>query len=156
MNFFQRQKTFETGAITAAIILIAGCGRAPTGDSATDAGQVEALKKEAASLKSKLASTQSHIDNLRLELNNSGAQDVPGGLSAPGILDELMEIKLSSGNRGRVQRRINFLFESLSEQGETAVPHLREFLNRMEDVDFVVPKSPKDESKELEYWRTRM
>ena len=67
-----------------------------------------------------------------------------------------MEIKLNSANRGRIQRRINFLFESLSEQGEVAVPHIREFLNRMEDVDFSVPKSPKDESNELEYWRTRM
>ena len=156
MKVFQREKKFEILALAAAIILMVGCGRAPIGDPSVDTDQIETLRKEAASLKSKLASTQSHIDNLRLELNNGNAQDVSGGLSAPDILDELMEIKLNSANRGRIQRRINFLFESLSEQGEVAVPHIREFLNRMEDVDFSVPKSPKDESNELEYWRTRM
>jgi hypothetical protein len=156
MKVFQREKKFEILALAAAIILMVGCGRAPIGDPSVDTDQIETLRKEAASLKSKLASTQSHIDNLRLELNNGDAQDVYGGLSAPDILDELMEIKLTSGNRGRIQRRINFLFESLSQQGEVAVPHIREFLNRMEDVDFSVPKSPKDESNELEYWRTRM
>ena len=156
MKVFQREKKFEILALAAAIILMVGCGRAPIGDPSVDTDQIETLRKEAASLKSKLASTQSHIDNLRLELNNGNAQDVSGGLSAPDILDELMEIKLTSGNRGRIQRRINFLFESLSQQGEVAVPHIREFLNRMEDVDFSVPKSPKDESNELEYWRTRM
>jgi hypothetical protein len=156
MKVFQREKKFEILALAAAIILMVGCGRAPIGDPSVDTDQIETLRKEAASLKSKLASTQSHIDNLRLELNNGDAQDVSGGLSAPDILDELMEIKLTSGNRGRIQRRINFLFESLSQQGEVAVPHIREFLNRMEDVDFSVPKSPKDESNELEYWRTRM
>ena len=156
IKMFFHLKEICVGVTTVTAILFVGCGKAPIDDSSTEAGQVEALKKEAASLKSKLASTESHIDNLRLELNNGNAQGVSGGLSAPDILDELMEIKLTSGNRGRIQRRINFLFESLSEQGEVAVPHIREFLNKMEDVDFAVPKSPKDESNELEHWRTRM
>ena len=149
-------RNYFTGATIVPAILFVGCGKALIDDASTEANQIDALKKQAASLKSKLASTQSHIDNLRLELNNRDAQDVSGGLSAPDILDELVEIKLTSGNRGRILRRINFLFESLSQQGEVAVPHIREFLNRMEDVDFSVPKSPKDESNELEYWRTRM
>jgi len=156
IKMFFHLKEICVGVTTVTAILFVGCGKASIDDSSTEAGQVEALKKEAASLKSKLASTQSHIDNLRLELNNSDAKDLSGGLSAPDIIDELMEIKLTSGNRGRIQRRINFLFESLSEQGEVAVPHIREFLNRMEDVDFAIPKSPQDESKELEHWRTRM
>ena len=149
-------RNYFTGATIVPAILFVGCGKDLIDDASTEANQIEALKKQAASLKSKLASTQSHIDTLRLELNNRDAQDVSGGLSAPDILDELVEIKLTSGNRGRILRRINFLFESLSQQGEVAVPHIREFLNRMEDVDFSVPKSPKDESNELEYWRTRM
>ncbi|MCP4951833.1 MAG: hypothetical protein GY922_08340, partial [Proteobacteria bacterium] len=144
------------GAIIVPAILFVGCGKAPIYDSSTEADQVEALRKEAASLKSKLDSAQAAIDSLRLELNSTVAPSDSGGLSAPNIIDELMEIKLTSGNRGRIHRRINFLFESLSAQGEAAVPHIREFLNRMEDVDFAAPKSPKDESKELEYWRTRM
>ena len=57
-------------------ILFVSCGKAPIDDSSTEANQIEALRKQAASLKSKLASTQSHIDNLRLELNNGDAQDV--------------------------------------------------------------------------------
>ena len=153
---FSILKLIYTGITIAAAILFVGCGKVSIDDSSTEAGQVETLKKEAASLKSKLASVQSQIDNLRLELNNGDAQGVFGELSAPDILDELMKIKLTSGNRGRIQRRINFLFETLSEQGEVVVPHIREFLNKMEDVDFVVPKSPKDESNELKHWRTRM
>ena len=153
---FSILKLIYTGITIAAAILFVGCGKVSIDDSATEAGQVETLKKEAASLKSKLASVQSQIDNLRLELNNGDAQGVSGELSALDILDELMEIKLTSRNRGRIQRRINFLFETLSEQGEVVVPHIREFLNKMEDVDFVVPKSPKDESNELKHWRTRM
>ena len=153
---FSILKLIYTGITIAAAILFVGCGKVSIDDSSTEAGQVETLKKEAASLKSKLASVQSQIDNLRLELNNGDAQGVSGELSAPDILDELMKIKLTSGNRGRIQRRINFLFETLSEQGEVVVPHIREFLNKMEDVDFVVPKSPKDESNELKHWRTRM
>ena len=153
---FSILKLIYTGITIAAAILFVGCGKVSIDDSSTEAGQVETLKKEAASLKSKLASVQSQIDNLRLELNNGDAQGVSGELSALDILDELMEIKLTSGNRGRIQRRINFLFETLSEQGEVVVPHIREFLNKMEDVDFVVPKSPKDESNELKHWRTRM
>ena len=156
IKMFFHLKEICVGVTTVTAILFVGCGKASIDDSSTEAGQVEALKKEAASLKSKLASTQSHIDNLRLELSNSDAKDLSGGLSAPDIIDELMEIKLTSGNRSKIQRRINFLFESLSEQGEVAVPHIREFLNRMEDVDFAIPKSPQDESKELEHWRTRM
>ena len=144
------------GAIIVPAILFVGCGKAPIDDSSTEADQVEALRKEAASLKSKLASAQAAIDSLRLELNSTVAPSDSGGLSAPNIIDELMEINMTSGNRGRIQRRINFLFESLSEQGEVAVPHIREFLNRMEDVDFAIPKSPKDKSSELNYWRTRM
>ena len=153
---FSILKLIYTGITIAAAILFVGCGKVSIDDSSPKAGQVETLKKEAASLKSKLASVQSQIDNLRLELNNGDAQGVSGELSAPDILDELMKIKLTSGNRGRIQRRINFLFETLSEQGEVVVPHIREFLNKMEDVDFVVPKSPKDESNELKHWRTRM
>ena len=153
---FSILKLIYTGITIAAAILFVGCGKVSIDDSSTEAGQVETLKKEAASLKSKLASVQSQIDNLRLELNNGDAQGVSGELSALDILDELMEIKLTSRNRGRIQRRINFLFETLSEQGEVVVPHIREFLNKMEDVDFVVPKSPKDESNELKHWRTRM
>jgi hypothetical protein len=156
MKAFPSLKKVEIGAITAAAILIAGCGQAPTDDAPANAGQVEALRKEAASLKSKLASARSRIDSLRLELNSTVAPRGPGRLTAPDILDELAEINMTSGNRRGLQRRISFLLESLLEQGDASVPHIREFLNKMEDVDFAVQQSPKDESNELEHWRTRM
>ena len=63
MKAFPSLKKVEIGAITAAAILIAGCGQAPTDDAPANAGQVEALRKEAASLKSKLASAQAAIDS---------------------------------------------------------------------------------------------
>jgi hypothetical protein len=91
-----------------------------------------------------------------LELNSTVAPSDSGGLSAPDILDELVEINMTSGNRRGLQRRINFLLESLLEQGEASVPHIREFLNKMEDIDFSIQRSQKDESNELNYWRTRM
>lgn len=156
MKAFPSLKKVEIGAITAAAILIAGCGQAPTDDAPANAGQVEALRKEAASLKSKLASARSRIDSLRLELNSTVAPSGPGRLTAPDILDELAEINMTSGNLRGLQRRISFLLESLLEQGDASVPHIREFLNKMEDVDFDVRKSSKDESSELNYWRTRM
>ena len=89
---FSILKLIYTGITIAAAILFVGCGKVSIDDSSTEAGQVETLKKEAASLKSKLASVQSQIDNLRLELNNGDAQGVSGELSALDILDELMEI----------------------------------------------------------------
>jgi hypothetical protein len=51
---------------------------------------------------------------------------------------------------------MGYLFESLAGRGDAAVPHIRGFHNKMEDVDFAIPKSPKDEANELEYWRSRM
>ena len=69
---FFHLKEICVGVTTVTAILFVGCGKAPIDDSSTEAGH-EALKKEAASLKSKLASTESHIDNLRLKLNNGNA-----------------------------------------------------------------------------------
>ena len=63
---FSILKVVYTGTTIAAAILFVGCGKASIDDSSTEAGQVETLKKEAASLKSKLAIAQSQIDNLSL------------------------------------------------------------------------------------------
>ena len=51
---------------------------------------------------------------------------------------------MTSANKSAVQRRINFLLESLAEQGQASVPHIREFLNKMEDIDFVVQRSDEE------------
>ena len=138
--------TIATGVLAASIALTTGCGNAPAGDSTANAEQLEAIKKEKDSLKAKLANAQSRIDSLRAQLNSGGPAVADSGLSAPDIIEELMQIKMTSGNRRAVQRRINFLLESLVEQGEASVPHIREFLNKMEDIDFAVQRSEEEES----------
>ncbi len=128
--------------VSVAAVLFVGCGKATSTDgSAANATQAEALRKEIASLKTKLANAQSRLDSLRDQLNGVDAPGVAVGLSAPEIIEELMEIKVSSENRRSIQRRIDYLLESLYEQGEAAVPHIREFLTRMEDIDFAVQRS---------------
>ena len=139
--------TIATGVLAASIALTTGCGNAPAGDSTANAEQLEAIKKEKDSLKAKLANAQSRIDSLRAQLNSGGPAVADSGLSAPDIIEELMQIKMTSGNRRAVQRRINFLLESLVEQGEASVPHIREFLNKMEDIDFVVQRSEEEDGR---------
>ncbi len=128
------------------MILTVGCGQAPdTGESSENSANAEALQKENASLKKQLADTRSRIDSLRAQLNGASAPVVDGGLSAEEIIDELMNVKLTSKNRRAAERRVQFLFESLIQQGDAAVPHIRAFLNKMEDVEFTVQRSEEEE-----------
>jgi hypothetical protein len=77
-------------------------------------------------------------------------------MAVPEILGELIEIKLVSKNRSSVQRRLSYLFESLALQGDAAVPLIREFLNKMEDVDFAVQREGEsDEESKRRYSRFR-
>ena len=135
-----------SGALTAAMILTVGCGQAPeTGAPSGSSASAEALQKEIASLKKKLADARSRIDSLRAQLNGASASVVDGGLSAEEIIDELMNVKLTSKNRRAAERRVQFLFESLIQHGDAAVPHVRAFLNKMEDVEFTVQRSDEEE-----------
>ena len=147
----------EIVMISVSAVLFVGCGKAPSTDgSAANAIQAEALRKEVDSLKTKLANAQSRLDSLREQINDGGVPLSNGGMSVPEILDELIEIKLSSKNRRRVQRRLSYLFESLALQGDAAVPLIREFLNKMEDVDFEVQREGEsDEERSRRYSRFR-
>ncbi len=147
----------EIVMISVSAVLFIGCGKAPSTDApAVNAIQVEALRKEVASLKIKLANAQSRLDSLREQINGGGASLSNGGMSVPEILDELIDIKLSSKNRRSVQRRLSYLFESLALQGDAAVPLIREFLNKMEDVDFAVQREGEsDEESKRRYSRFR-
>ena len=147
----------EIVMISVSAVLFIGCGKAPSTDApAANAIQAEVLRKEVASLKIKLANAQSRLDSLREQINGGGAPLSNGGMSVPEILDELIEIKLSSKNRRRVQRRLSYLFESLALQGDAAVPLIREFLNKMEDVDFAVQREGEsDEERKRRYSRFR-
>jgi hypothetical protein len=114
------------------------------------------LRKEVASLKIKLENAQLRLDSLRDQINDGGAPLTNGLMSVPEILDELIEIKLVSKNRSSVQRRLSYLFESLALQGNAAVPLIREFLNKMEDVDFAVQREGEsDEESKRRYSRFR-
>jgi len=147
----------EIVMISVSAVLFIGCGKAPSTDApAANAIQAEALRKEVASLKIKLANAQSRLDSLRDQINDGGAPLTNGLMSVPEILDELIEIKLVSKNRSSVQRRLSYLFESLALQGNAAVPLIREFLNKMEDVDFAVQREGEsDEESKRRYSRFR-
>ncbi|MBC8244893.1 MAG: hypothetical protein H8E20_10910 [Verrucomicrobia bacterium] len=133
-----------SGAVAVVAILAAGCGQAPDTGGSTNDASAEALRKENASLKKQLADARSRIDSLRAQLNNAGAPVADGGLSAEEIIDELTNVKLTSTNRRAVERRVQFLFESLIQQGDGAVPHIRAYLNKMEDVEFTVQRSEEE------------
>ncbi len=147
----------EIVMISVSAVLFIGCGKAPSTDGpAANAIQAEVLRKEVASLKIKLANAQLRLDSLRDQMNDSGAPLTAGLMSVPEILDELIEIKLGSKNRRSVQRRLSYLFESLALQGDAAVPLIREFLNKMEDVDFAVQREGEsDEERNQRYSRFR-
>ena len=147
----------EIVMIAVSAVLFIGCGEAPSTDGpAANAIQAEVLRKEVASLKIKLANTQLRLDSLRDQMNDGGAPLTAGLMSVPEILDELIEIKLGSKNRRSVQRRLSYLFESLALQGDAAVPLIREFLNKMEDVDFAVQREGEsDEERNQRYSRFR-
>ena len=147
----------EIVMISVSAVLFIGCGKAPPTDGpAANAIQAEVLRKEVDSLKIKLANAQSRLDSLRDQINDGGAPLTTGLMSVPEILDELIEIKLGSKNRRSVQRRLSYLFESLALQGDAAVPLIREFLNKMEDVDFAVQREGEsDEERNQRYSRFR-
>ncbi len=135
-----------SGALAAVVILTIGCGQSPdSGESSANSADVEALRKENGSLKKQLADVRSRIDSLRAQLDGAGAPVADGGLSAEEIINELMDVKLTTKNRRAAERRVQFLFESLIQQGDAAVPHIRAFLNKMEDVEFTVQRSEEEE-----------
>ena len=147
----------EIVMISVSAVLFVGCGKAPSTDgSAANAIQAEALRKEVDSLKAKLVNAQSRFESLREQIDSGGAPSVTGGMSVPEILDELMQTSMSYKNRRRAQRRLSYLFESLALQGDAAVPLIREFLNKMEDVDFAVQREGEsDEESKRRYSRFR-
>ncbi len=132
------------GVVAVAAILAAGCGQSPAPVDTANSADAEALRKENASLKKQLSDARSRIDSLIAQLNDA-TPIADGGLSAEEIIDELTNIKLTSANRRAVERRVQFLFDSLIQQGDAAVPHIRAYLNRMEDVEFTVQRAEGEE-----------
>ena len=128
------------------LALVVGCGQAPGSGNSDDAAKIDALEQQNEKLKASLAKAQKRIGDLLADRGGTTTV-VQAGLSVPEILDELREIKMTSENKSSVQRRINFLLESLVEQGDASVPHIRDFLNEMEDVEFAVQRSSEEEGR---------
>ena len=140
------------------LFLLSACGRDPQKTTSNRDSEIANLERQIELQKSRLAKAKSRITELQIELGPGAELVVQGGYrSAPEIIEELMELKMTAANRRVNQRRLGFLFESLAEQGDTAVPHIRDFLRKMEDVDFIIDqRSEKDIDKEKEHWRSRM
>ena len=141
-----------------AVAMLLGCGQSPNKNATSDhAAEAARLEREVAALNTRLSDANSQVEELLIELGSDARPAVAGAYrSVPEIIDELMELKITSSNRRTARRRLGFLLESIAEQGEDAVPHISDFLNRMEDVDFDASRSEKDVARELDYWRSRM
>ena len=139
------------------LFLLSACGQDPQKITSNRDSEIANLERQIELQKSRLAKAKSRIAELQIELGPDAELVVQGGYrSAPEIIEELMELKMTAARRVN-QRRLGFLFESLAEQGDTAVPHIRDFLRKMEDVDFIIDqRSEKDIDKEKEHWRSRM
>ena len=139
------------------LFLLNACGQHPQKITSNRDSEIANLERQIELQKSRLAKAKSRIAELQIELGPDAELVVQGGYrSAPEIIEELMELKMTAARRVN-QRRLGFLFESLAEQGDTAVPHIRDFLRKMEDVDFIIDqRSEKDIDKEKEHWRSRM
>ena len=140
------------------LLLLTACGQAPQESISNTDAEIANLERQIESLKDRLAKVKSRIAELQIELGVGGEPVVQGGYrSAPEIIEELMGLNMTAANRRAVQRRLSFLFESLAKQGDTAIPHIRDFLRKMEDVDFIIDqRSENDIDKEKEHWRSRM
>ena len=138
--------------------MMLGCGQSPNKNATIDhAAEAARLEREVAALNARLSDANSQVEELLIELGSDAGPAVAGAYrSVPEIIDELMELKITSSNRRTARRRLGFLLESITEQGEDAVPRISDFLNRMEDVDFDASRSEKDVARELDYWRSRM
>ena len=139
------------------LFFLSACGQYPQKITSNRDSEIANLERQIKLQKSRLAKAKSRIAELQIELGPDAELVVQGGYrSAPEIIEELMELKMTAARRVN-QRRLGFLFESLAEQGDTAVPHIRDFLRKMEDVDFIIDqRSEKDIDKEKEHWRSRL
>ena len=110
------------------LFLLNACGQAPQKNTRNRDVEITNLERQIELQKRRLAKTKSRIAELQIELGPDAELVVQGGYrSAPEIIEELMELKMTAARRVN-QRRLGFLFESLAEQGVTAVPLISDFI----------------------------
>ena len=114
-----------------ALSLLIACGQAPQKNTSNRNVEITNLERQIESLKSRLAKLKPRIAELQIELGAGSEPVVQRGYrSAPDIIEELMGIKMTASNRLAAQRRLSFLFESLAEHGDKAVPYIQDFLKQ--------------------------
>ena len=140
-------------AIASAFVAV-GCGKVPSSlDTDTSQSQREQrLKRELISLQKRYDSSQSRLESLQRQFDSGDSGPLTSFMPVSDILDEMFDFRSVSKSRRSNSRRLNFLLESLIRQGDIAVPYIREFLNRMEDVDYAIRREgEKDEDYEKRY-----
>ena len=136
-------------AIASAFVAV-GCGKVPSSlDTDTSQSQREQrLKRELISLQKRYDSSQYRLESLQRQFDSDDTEPLTSFMPVPDILDEMFDFRSVSKSHRSNSRRLNFLLESLIRQGDIAAPYVREFLNRMEDVDYSIRR---DEEKDEEY-----
>ena len=140
-------------AIASAFVAV-GCGKVPSSlDTDTSQSQREQrLKRELISLQKRYDSSQSRLESLQRQFDSGDSGPLTSFMPVSDILDEMFDFRSVSKSRRSNSRRLNFLLESLIRQGDIAVPYIREFLNRMEDVDYAIRREgEKDEDYDKRY-----
>ena len=140
-------------AIASAFVAV-GCGKVPSSlDTDTSQSQREQrLKRELISLQKRYNSSQSRLESLQRQFDSGDSGPLTSFMPVSDILDEMFDFRSVSKSRRSNSRRLNFLLESLIRQGDIAVPYIREFLNRMEDVDYAIRREgEKDEDYDKRY-----
>ena len=140
-------------AIALAFVAV-GCGKVPPSqDTDTSQSQREQrLKRELISLQKRYDSSQSRLESLQRQFDSGDSGPLTSFMPVSDILDEMFDFRSVSKSRRSNSRRLNFLLESLIRQGDIAVPYIREFLNRMEDVDYAIRREgEKDEDYDKRY-----
>ena len=140
-------------AIASAFVAV-GCGKVPSSlDTDTSQSQREQrLKRELISLQKRYDNSQSRLESLQRQFDSGDSGPLTSFMPVSDILDEMFDFRSVSKSRRSNSRRLNFFLESLIRQGDIAVPYIREFLNRMEDVDYAIRREgEKDEDYEKRY-----
>ena len=140
-------------ATLALAVLAAGCGEAPAPKSATKSPRVEQLKRQLASLQKRYDNSEAQLALLKQQRDNDGSEPITSYMAVPDILDEMLEFRIGTKSRRADTRRLNYLLESLIRQGDVAVPHIREFLEKMEDVDYAIRREGEDDEEYAKRYR---
>ena len=142
-------------AIALAFVAV-GCGKAASSSLGNDTSQYQReqrLNRELASLQKRYNSSQSRLESLQRQLDCGDSGMLTNFMTVPDVLDEMYDFRNVSKTRRSNSRRLNFLLESLISQGDIAVPHIREFLNRMEDVDYEMRREGDEKEEDKTRYR---